>query len=247
VVQLLLDHGADIDSGQYSVPAETPIACAVIKGHGDIVTLLLDKKANIATDCLRSPLTYAAEYGQIKIVQQLIERKVDVNHCALLNWPALQYASYHGHAAIVNLLLANNADVNAQANVTCGSTTALHHAAENDYTEIARTLIEHKASIDTADKYYEKTAFYKAVKNKHFSVAQLLLQHMIPTERSKNASKELGVATKQYDQNMVKLLIDSRASQAAQASALQEVQKSTEINRDRTEIIRMLTASSASS
>ena len=57
----------------------------------------------------------AAEHGNKKIVELLVEYGADINRADNYGWTALSHGLENGHNEIVKLLLANGAQVN-QAN-----------------------------------------------------------------------------------------------------------------------------------
>jgi ankyrin repeat protein len=54
--------------------------------------------------------------------------------------------------------------------------TALHLVSENDHLNIARLLIEHRASVDLATNDGE-TTLHLASENGHHNIARLLIEH----------------------------------------------------------------------
>ncbi len=95
-------------------------------------------------DYLHLRLLFAVKYGKLEEVQDLIEKKVDVNERGNNN-TALHYAAVRGHTEIVNALIVANADVA----LTCvsGGYTALHYAAEYGHAKAGEALINAGANI----------------------------------------------------------------------------------------------------
>jgi hypothetical protein len=79
-VRQQLASGADINAKAPSIGL-TPLMVAVLKGHGDVAGLLLEKgaKPNIGNNDGSTALHMAAFFGHIKIVKALLAKKADVN------------------------------------------------------------------------------------------------------------------------------------------------------------------------
>ena len=147
------------------------------KGHVEIVTLLLQRGADINKvdrRCGWTALTYAAEEGQLEIVTLLVERGADVNAADEDEWTALMRAAGKGHEEIVTLLLERGADVNKKNERN--ASTALMRAAANGHTSVVRVLIEHDADITKEDST-GKSARTHADRRGHTSVVKLLDAH----------------------------------------------------------------------
>lgn len=157
LVKMLVEAGADVDlsSGeiQLSEPGDNEVA---IRSH---VT----------------PLAMAAQRGNIKIVQYLLDEGAAVNKLDEIGASALEYASYHGHTEIVSLLLKYGADVNTER--TTDGTTALMPASQNGYTKIVRLLLNYKADTNKQRTTDHMTAFMIASQNGHTKIVRLLLEH----------------------------------------------------------------------
>jgi len=94
-------------------------------------------------------LLYAAEKGDLALVQALIKRGVDVNAAKnMYGMTALMWASEKGHMEILRELLAQGANVNA-ARTTDGC-TALLFATQHGQTEIVHELLERGADLNAA-------------------------------------------------------------------------------------------------
>lgn len=102
MTQLLVDDGFD----------EKALTGAILKGHTDMVRLLIESGGN-----LYSALREAPGEGHEEIVRLLLERGVDINEQKNRSSSALQVASFHGREKVVQLLIVNGADVNAAAQI----------------------------------------------------------------------------------------------------------------------------------
>ena len=95
IVQLLLDHGADIHAQD-----DDPICWASRYGHLEIVQLLLDHGADVHA-CDDYPLRWASYNGHLEIVQLLLDHGANVH---ARDDYSLRWASANGHTTIVELL-----------------------------------------------------------------------------------------------------------------------------------------------
>ena len=82
----------------------------------------------------------AADVGDVKLLQQMLEQGANVNfqHCA---GSPLTRAARRGHLSCVQILLEHGADVNMSGNFNCQTCTALHAAASNGHYEVAQLLL----------------------------------------------------------------------------------------------------------
>lgn len=124
---------------------------AVKKGDRDAVKLLLDAgiPPNTKTELGITGLMQAAETGQIKIVNLLIEAAADLNlKDSLLGRTALMRAADKGYPEIAKTLIKAGADVNARSDkrvnfgiVYHGGDTALMYASARGDEESVRALL----------------------------------------------------------------------------------------------------------
>ncbi|KAH6684856.1 hypothetical protein F5X68DRAFT_241849 [Plectosphaerella plurivora] len=114
MVQLLIDHGEDVNSLQYQ---------QIRWG--------------------RSPLQWAVDKGTSSIIEMLLEAGADVNQEAAENGgaTALQLAAIQGYMDVAKTLIDKNADVNAPGACLKYGRTALQGAAENGRLDMAALLL----------------------------------------------------------------------------------------------------------
>jgi ankyrin repeat protein len=137
----------------------TPLVAALAGGHSQTAKYLYDNGAhlNIPDNYRRTPLHCAAWYGDLEMVQVLLDYKADINARSKGNWTPLHYASDGSFSRrnirrlpdVAQLLLEHGADVNAPA---FDSLTPLHEAARNGRVGVVRLLLEHGANVGAEDE-----------------------------------------------------------------------------------------------
>jgi ankyrin repeat protein len=111
VVQMLLDHGADIEAVD-NKDGKPPLHWAVLRQRADIVTVLLQRGADIeGTDNhLRTPLLQAASCGYLSMVRLLQSKGAKINTVDEVGHTPVWCAMQSSHSAVVQWLLRNGAD-----------------------------------------------------------------------------------------------------------------------------------------
>ncbi len=95
IVQILLDHGADME--KVNVSGRSALSVAAAAGHEAVVRLLLERDAdpNRAQDKnVVTPLMLAAAGGQVGVMAELIERGVGIDQTTPTGWTALMSAAW---------------------------------------------------------------------------------------------------------------------------------------------------------
>ena len=121
VVRLLCqEYGVDVNCNTSETVEEeskkgiTPLEWAAMKGHTEVVKVLLDNKADVnvsrPTDGA-TPLYIAAQNGHTEVVKLLLDHEADVNVSRHTDGATPLYvAAENGHTEVVKLLLDKNAD-----------------------------------------------------------------------------------------------------------------------------------------
>jgi ankyrin repeat protein len=178
-VEQLLRAGASLATKTKRL-GSTALYEAVLGGHTNCAQMLCDHGANVNAQRLTgsTPLYRAARDGQLECVQMLLERQADPNLAEEEGWTplmiAIQAATPHT-AAIVEILLHAGADLTAR---TDDGDTALHFAAGEDQTQIAKMMLDGGASmavmnadderpLDVAETDSATYAFLKAWDKEH--------------------------------------------------------------------------------
>ena len=159
-----------------SPPGKAALYFAALCGFSGVVnSLITHSEVDIAEYCHSgAPLHVASREGHIGVVHVLLQHNVDVNaKCtSFKTWTPLHFASDRGYAKVAQLLLEHGANINAQSTL---KTTPLIAASFHGHLEVVRLLLSNGA--DVTIRAERGSAFRRATKQRHFEVAQLLLEH----------------------------------------------------------------------
>jgi len=183
VEHLAVKHPGHVNtSGGFYV---TPLVAALAGRHFQIAKFLHHKGAHLdvhdkwARTLLHSP----AWYGDLEMVQILLDYKLDVNAREDDGLTSLHEASNSAcsiriHNVVqslpdtIQLLLEHGADVNMR---TLNNSTPLHKAVGSGSVEIVCMLLEHGANVSAKDNK-GKTPLHKAARNRRDEVVRVLLE-----------------------------------------------------------------------
>ena len=158
MAQWLINQGADMD---FHDPQQgwTPFLVACEQGLTDLTLDFIRKGAKLdvrltAGDARgRSAIHLASYYGEVAIIQALVEEGVDVNQIPEGGGLGpLHWSVYNNHRNLFDYLLDIGADVNLQANGIYYSRTPLHFAVSGDRQYMIKRLLDANADILAKDK-----------------------------------------------------------------------------------------------
>lgn len=157
----------------------SPLYRAICHQNPDIVRELIQHGANVDTPSIHgSPIHLAALYGGKRIVQMLLDAKVDINAppSDSLQMTALQLAISQRHYVVVDMLMDAGASVNAPTGSQTGR-TALQAAVERQNISLVGDLISRGADVNAPPaENYGATALQLAAAGGAFNIAFLLLE-----------------------------------------------------------------------
>jgi ankyrin repeat protein len=165
--------------------ATTLLSKAVMNSNSKTVELLLKAKASLDEKSGANLLLDVITYQKAKIIETLIEAKVNPNIVSEKNMIPLNYAISIHNVEIVNALLKGKADPDKQIK-SCG-TTPLHSAVlgainslvysdhYQDYSEIIEVLLQAKANPNIVDVECE-TPFVLACKRNDDKITKTLFK-----------------------------------------------------------------------
>ncbi len=141
-VNMQIGKGSDLSARD--AEGRTPLACAILGEHVDVVTALVMAGANVnASSQQGTPLYMAARWGQPDVVRLLLAHEADINATDDRAGTALHGAAAMGHKEIVELLLEKGADVHAR---TRSGQTALDVAEMVNRVKVAELLRQRQAA-----------------------------------------------------------------------------------------------------
>lgn len=176
-VKLLLDMGSDINA-QIETNRNTALTLACFQGRVDVVSLLLDRKANAEHRAKTglTPLMEAASGGFVDVGRVLLDKGADVNAPPVPSSrdTALTIAADKGHCKFVELLLARGAafDVkNKKGN------SPLWLACNGGHIDVVNLLIQAGADVDSQDNR-KISCLMAGFRRGHVKVVKLMVRHV---------------------------------------------------------------------
>lgn len=109
---------------------------------------MFHKFINARSEDKKTFLHYAAEGGDVRIVELLIENKANVDTRDRIDSRPLHLAAKHGHLSVVSTLISKKVDVNAKTSPEFAY-TPLHFAAQNGHLDIVGVLLGKNAEINS--------------------------------------------------------------------------------------------------
>ena len=175
--KLLIERGADTSNLNHRCCSLQTLAAR--NGLFDILELLsgTDSIYFAKMDDGNTALTSAAGRGDVKSVQFLLQKGVDINAKNMSGDTALSCAikgvSRLGVIEIVNLLLSSGADINAK---NYNSETPLQIACEKNLDLVAETLLEQGCETNVGNIHSYSSLHY-AARNNNGKLTKMLLQY----------------------------------------------------------------------
>jgi len=145
-VRKYLDLGANIEVKDYRGLTSLQIAC--VYGHLDVVSLLLDRGANVDAaggSTGQTSLIFASMEGHLDVVKELLDRGANIEAADnFYGWNSLMMASSKGKFNIVKELVDRGANIFAK---NVGGVTARQAAEGRGFSEIAEFLRKKEQAI----------------------------------------------------------------------------------------------------
>jgi ankyrin repeat protein len=178
MVQLLLSHGAAVDSRDNNGTGRTALSYAVQAGFMAVCRTLVAKGADVnAKDKSGStPLQTAVDGGQRSVAEFLITNKAQIDVRSLNGMTPLLSAIIGGKMEMVELLLDNHADANREIGPLKDSRSPLGWAIESKHAQIVQLLLDHGAKPNAADSNGD-TALVNAIKQGNVDMIRILIEH----------------------------------------------------------------------
>ncbi len=202
-VELLLDAGADVNSGQ-------PLAAAAQGANEKLVELLLNRGAdpNRRSTGGVTPLQNAARHGNVEVARLLLNAGADVNARDASGYTALHFAASQPQLEVTVLLLGRGADPNLRD--TRGN-APLHKAIENDRYRLIQLLASKGADVEARDQRGRTPLTTTAAAGDIEAIKILLATSADANGRDRDDHTPLGEATRYGHKEAVDALLAAGA------------------------------------
>ena len=163
--------------GQSSMVENLTIFHHVGSNHCETISQMIEDGTihiNYSNEAQRTILCCACGYGNLEMVNLLLDHGADVNLADINGVTPLRQAVKNGYTEIVKLLLEHKANINCSV----FGDTLMHIATcrGDGYLEIVKLLVEYGAAINTFD-YYRRTPLSNACKYKNLKMVKFLIEH----------------------------------------------------------------------
>lgn len=165
IVQLLVDHGANINIADKE--GVTPLEHARSRGFTVIEGILVG-----AARTRNTGLITAAEQGVAEAVQSWLSQGADVHAADANGVTALIAAAYRNNLEIAEILIRAGADVNAQDNT---QQSAYLIATSEGYLDLLKMTLQAGADVHSKDSY-NGTGLIRAAERGHVEIIRELLK-----------------------------------------------------------------------
>ncbi|KAN0083718.1 hypothetical protein V8E54_002806 [Elaphomyces granulatus] len=174
-------------------------------GLSDIMVRLLKEKDPDTRDSFgRTPLSYAAERGNARVVELLLDYNVDLNSKCEKEWTPLFRAIEGGSAAVVQILLAKGVKTDNRYKFT-----PLSRAAENGNKGLVELLLKNGAQPEFEDEN-SCTPLSRAIEGGNAAVVELLLAQGAKVDYRYKVTP-LSRAAEKGNEGAIELLLKNRA------------------------------------
>lgn len=161
-----------------SVPPESPVADAAMRGDVDRVSALLREGAdvNAAQGDGMTALHWAAEQGNASLAEILVNAGAHVHVVTRVgDYTPLHLAAKAGAGEVIDVLVKAGAHVGARTST--GGATPLHFAAASGNVAAVTTLLDHGSEVDTREATWQQTPLMFAAAAGRTGVVVALLEH----------------------------------------------------------------------
>jgi len=197
LVEFLLEKGATEN-----------IFAAAATGHADKVSEFLkqDPKLISAKDSSgKTPLHWAAFYGQKNVVELLLAQKADVNALDGYGFTPLHWAAEYDRSDVVEVLLNNKADFNIK--VANYGWTPLRLAVIHDHIATADVLMKRGSDPNVKDDENIPLLHQAVLSGKKDMVELLLARKANVNTKDADGETALGEAFEKGDQEIIGILV----------------------------------------
>ena len=164
----------------------------------------MQKEVNTMSKISDASLFDPANRGDLKVVEDLLNKGTDVNQSDPDGRTPLMYAAYNGHTSTVKMLLEHKAFVDV---ADVNGRTALMFAASGPFPEVVQLLLDNQADPNKADYGEHFTALMVAASEGQLDVVRILVEHHAdPAKKDIDGDNALSFARKNGHSEVVKFL-----------------------------------------
>lgn len=219
-VKLLLDMGSDINA-QIETNRNTALTLACFQGRHEVVSLLVDRKANIEHRAKTglTPLMEAASGGYVEVGRVLLDKGADVNAPPVPSSrdTALTIAADKGHYRFVELLLSRHAAVDVKNKK---GNSPLWLACNGGHLDVVQLLVSAGADIDSQDNR-KVSCLMASFRKGHVKVSKWMVKHVNQFPSDQELSRYIAtVSDKELQkkcQQCMEIIVSAKDRQAAEA------------------------------
>ncbi|CAL1532640.1 unnamed protein product [Lymnaea stagnalis] len=235
-VKLLLDMGSDINA-QIETNRNTALTLACFQGRHEVVSLLVDRKANIEHRAKTglTPLMEAASGGYVEVGRVLLDKGADVNAPPVPSSrdTALTIAADKGHYRFVELLLHRGASVDVKNKK---GNSPLWLACNGGHSDVVSLLVQADADIDSQDNR-KVSCLMAAFRRGHIKVVKWMVKKVTQFPSENEIKRYIATITDKELQKKcnqcAEIIVTAKDRQAAEAnknadSLLEEIKQEKE-------------------
>lgn len=220
-VKLLLDMGSDINA-QIETNRNTALTLACFQGRHEVVSLLVDRKANIEHRAKTglTPLMEAASGGYVEVGRVLLDKGADVNAPPVPSSrdTALTIAADKGHYRFVELLLTRGAAVDVKNKK---GNSPLWLACNGGHLDVVQLLVSAGADIDSQDNR-KVSCLMAAFRKGHIKVVKWMVKNVNQFPSDQELSRYIATITdkelQKKCQQCMEVIVSAKDRQAAEAN-----------------------------
>ena len=147
----------------------------------EMVTALLNKDPKLISQPQKgtaSLILVAAQHGNLKVLEYLLDQGVKINEVNSNKMDALSIAAQYGQLEIVNFLLKYNENLDAQYpnKQDAQGKTALHYAVKNGHLPVVEALLSNKNIDINLTNHEGQTAFHIAILNNNVEIVKIFFE-----------------------------------------------------------------------
>ena len=197
------------DLERTDVHGRTPLHLAVMNGHADVASYLLEEGADPHSmdEDWRTPLHEAVSRGHEDIVEALLAKGAQVNARDVRGRSAMHMAAENGSVPLLRRLAQAAGAYEARDQ---NHLQPLHLAVRNGHMEAVEHLLERGVSVDARD-IHGRSPLYWAVYEGHEAIGRLLLENEPVIQGDNNNTTPLHIAAAYNFTNIAELLLEHGA------------------------------------